>query len=61
MLEDVDLSRVVAGLTALSLEGIYDVQGGDGLALGVLGICDSVADDAFEEGLEYTSSLLVDH
>jgi hypothetical protein len=45
----------------LSLEGIDNVEGGDGLALGVLGVCDSVADNTFEEGLENTAGLLVDH
>jgi hypothetical protein len=48
-------------LTALSLESIDDVEGSDGLALGVLSVCDSVADDTLEEGLEDTAGLLVDH
>ncbi len=47
--------------TALPLESVYDVEGSDGLALGVLGISDGVADDALEEGLEDAASLLVDH
>ena len=46
---------------ALSLEGVDNVERSDGLALGVLSVCDSVADDRFEEGLENTASLLVDH
>jgi hypothetical protein len=46
---------------ALTLEGVDDVEGGDGLALGVLGVGDSVADDTLEEGLENTAGLLVDH
>jgi hypothetical protein len=45
----------------LSLEGIDNVEGGDGLALGVLSVCDSIADDTLEEGLEDTTGLLVDH
>jgi hypothetical protein len=45
----------------LSLEGIDNVERGDGLALGVLGVCDGIADDALEEGLENTAGLLVDH
>lgn len=47
--------------TALPLEGVDDVEGGDGLALGVLGVGDGVADDTLEEGLEDTAGLLVDH
>jgi len=46
---------------ALTLEGVDDVEGSDGLALGVLGVGDSVADDTLEEGLEDTAGLLVDH
>ena len=46
---------------ALSFESVDDVKGGDGLALGVLGICDCVTDDSFEEGLEDTACLFVDH
>ena len=45
----------------MSLESIDDIEGGDGLALGVLGVGDCVADDAFEEGLEDTAGLFVDH
>ncbi len=46
---------------ALSLQLVDDVQRGDGLALGVLGVGDGITDDALEEGLEDTSGLLVDH
>jgi hypothetical protein len=46
---------------ALTLEGVDDVERGDGLALGVLGVGDSVTDDTLEEGLENTAGLLVDH
>jgi hypothetical protein len=46
---------------ALSLEGIDDVQRGDGLALGVLSVGDSVTDDTLKEGLQNTTGLLVDH
>jgi hypothetical protein len=46
---------------ALTLESVDDVEGGDGLALGVLSVGDSVADDTLEEGLENTAGLLVDH
>ena len=47
--------------TALALESVDNVEGGDGLALGVLSVCDSVTDDTLEEGLENTAGLLVDH
>lgn len=45
----------------MPLERVDDVEGGDGLALGVLSVCDSVADDTLEEGLEDTAGLFVDH
>jgi hypothetical protein len=44
----------------LTLEGIYDIEGCDGLSLGVLGVGDSIADDAFKEDLEDTSGFFVD-
>ena len=45
---------------ALALEGVDDVHGGDGLALGVLGVGDRVADHVLEEHLEDASGFLVD-
>jgi hypothetical protein len=45
---------------SLTLEGIYDIEGCDGLSLGVLGVGDSIADDAFKEDLEDTSGFFVD-
>ena len=47
--------------TSLALEGVDDVERRDSLALGVLGVRDSVTDDALQEGLEHTTGLLVDH
>jgi len=47
--------------TALALERVDNVEGGDSLALGVLSVGDSIADDALKEGLEHTTGLLVDH
>ena len=47
--------------TALALESVDNVEGGDGLALGVFGVGDGVTDDTLEEGLEDTTGLLVDH
>ena len=46
---------------ALALESVDNVQGGDGLALGVLSVGDGVTDDTLEEGLEDTTGLFVDH
>ena len=46
---------------ALSLEGIDNIEGGDGLALGVLSVGDGVTDDTLEEGLQDTACLFVDH
>lgn len=46
---------------ALSLEGIYHIEGSDGLSLGVFGVGDSITNDAFEEGLEDTTRLFIDH
>jgi hypothetical protein len=48
-------------LTSLSLKSIDNVEGCDSLPLCVLSVCDSIADDTFEEGLEDTTSLFVDH
>lgn len=47
--------------TSLPLEGVDDVERGDGLALGMLSVGDSITDDALEEGLEDTTGLFVDH
>lgn len=52
-------SETVQGAT-LTLQGVHDVHGGDGLPLGVLGVGDGVPDDVLEEHLQYTASLLVD-
>ena len=45
---------------ALALEGVDNVHGSDRLALGVLGVGDSIPDDVLQEHLEHTSGLLVD-
>jgi hypothetical protein len=45
---------------ALALESIDDVHGGNGLAAGVLGVGNGIADDVLEEHLEDRASLLVD-
>ncbi|RUS69490.1 hypothetical protein EGW08_022758 [Elysia chlorotica] len=45
---------------ALTLQGVDDIHGGDGLALGMLGVGDSVTDYVLEEDLEDTTGLFVD-
>lgn len=45
----------------MTLECVDNIEGCDGLALGVLSVGNCVADDTLEEGLEDTTSLFVDH
>ena len=52
-------SEAVDG-SSLALEGVDDVEGGDGLAASVLGVGDGVTDDGLEEGLQDAAALLVD-
>lgn len=52
-------AEAVQGAT-LPLEGVDDVHGGNGLALSVLGVGDSVTDNVFQENLENTTCLFVD-
>lgn len=59
--EESRLATEAVESAALPLEGVDDIEGGDGLALGVLSVCDCVADDALKEGLQNTASLFVDH
>lgn len=47
--------------TALALESVDNVEGSDGLALGVLGVGDGITNNTLEEGLEDTTGLLVNH
>ena len=46
---------------ALAFESVDDIEGRHGLALSVLGVCDSVTDDVLEEGFEDTTGLFVNH
>ncbi len=46
---------------ALALEGIDDVERGNGLALRVLSVGDSITDDTLKESLQNTTGLFVDH
>ena len=55
-----DLAAEAVESAALALESVHDVERGDGLALGVLGVGHGVTDDVLEEDLEDTAGLLVD-
>ena len=46
--------------SALSLESIDDIEGGDGLSLGVFGVGDGILDNVFEEASEDNSGLVID-
>ena len=46
--------------SALSLEGVDDVHGGDGFSSGVLSVGDCVSDDALQESLEDLSGVVID-
>ncbi|KAF4355654.1 hypothetical protein F8388_013071 [Cannabis sativa] len=46
--------------TALSLQSIDDVHGGNSLPASVLSVSDGVTDNVLKKDLEYTASLLVD-
>jgi hypothetical protein len=61
MLKKTSLTTETIEGTALSLECVDNIEGSNSLALCVLSVCDSIADNTFEEGLENTSGLLVDH
>ena len=45
---------------ALSLQGVDNVHGSDGLPLGMLGVCDGITDDVLQENLQDTTGLFVD-
>ena len=46
--------------TSLAFQGIDNVHGSDGLALGVLGVRDGVTDDVLQEHLQHAAGLLID-
>ena len=52
-------SETVEG-SALTLEGVDNVESGDGLPAGVFGVGDGVTDHVLEEASEYGSGLLID-
>jgi hypothetical protein len=57
----VDLSTETVKGTALALECVNYIERGDSLALSVLCVGDSITNDTLEEGLQNTTSLLVNH
>lgn len=46
--------------SSLAFQGVDDIECGDGLSLGMLGVGDGITDDVFQENLEDTSGLFVD-
>ena len=52
-------TKAIQGL-ALTLEGVDDVHGSDGLATSVLGVGDGITNNILKEDLEDTTGLLVD-
>ena len=52
-------SETVQGLS-LTLEGVDDIHGGDGLSAGVFGVGDGITDDVLQEHLQDTTSFFVD-
>lgn len=57
---EVNWTRRTVESSALSLKCVHDIEGSDSLALGVLSVCDRVANDILQEDLEDASGLLVD-
>ena len=55
-----DLTSEAVKGASLSLEGIDNVHGSNGLAASVLGVGHSVTDDVLQENLEDGAGLLVD-
>lgn len=57
----IHLSTETVKRTPLTLERVDHIQTRHRLSLRVLSVGDSIADDAFEEGLENTASFFIDH
>ena len=55
-----DLTSESVEGSALTLQSVDDIHGGDGLSLGVLGVSDGISDDVLKEDLEDTTGLFVD-
>ena len=58
--EEISLTAKSVQSTALTLQGIDHIHGGDCLPLGMLGVGDSITDDVLQEDLQHTTGLLVD-
>ena len=58
--KSVDLTAESVKGPALSLQGVDNVHGSDGLPLGVLGVGHGITDDVLEEHLQDSTGLLVD-
>lgn len=58
--ESGDLTAKAVEGAALALQRVDDIHGGDGLALGVLGVGDGVPDHVLQEHLQHPAGLLVD-
>ena len=52
-------AKTVQG-SALSLQSIDDIHGGDSLPLGMFSVGDSITDDVLKEDLEDTTGLFID-
>ena len=52
-------TETIQGST-LSLQGVDDIQRGDGLSLCVFSVSDSISDDVFQERLQDDSDFFVD-
>lgn len=55
-----DLTAETVQRAALALQGVDHIHGGDGLALGVLGVGDGITDNVLQKHLQHTARLLVD-
>ena len=44
----------------MAFQGVDNVESGDSLSLGMLGVSDGITDDVFQEDLEDTSGFFVD-
>ena len=60
VIDEIDLSSESIKGTSLSLQGIDNVHGCDGLPLGVFGVGDGITDYIFKKYLEDTTGLFVD-
>jgi len=55
-----DLATEAVQSAALAFESVDDIHGGDGLAFGVLGVGDRIANDILQEDFQHATGLFVD-